>query len=70
VAEARVLNAASELVREGLVIDLVRTTWILEDETCFHVVDANSIEAVRELCSRAGLNAARVVEAVEHSTER
>jgi hypothetical protein len=52
------------------VIDLVRTTWILEDETCFHVVDANSIEAVRELCSRAGLNAARVVEAVEHSTER
>jgi hypothetical protein len=70
VTDTRVLNAASELTAEGVAIDLIRTTWILEDETCFHVIDAGSIEAVRELCLRAGLNAARVVEAVEHSTDR
>jgi hypothetical protein len=70
VAETRVLNAARGLTGEGVAIDLIRTTWILEDETCFHVIDADSIEAVRELCSRAGLDAARVVEAVEHSTDR
>jgi hypothetical protein len=68
--ERRMLDAAKELAREGVAVAFIRTTSIPDDDTCFHVVDADSIEAVRELCSRAGLNAARVVEAVEHSRGR
>jgi hypothetical protein len=40
-------------------------TFLPEDETCFHVFEAASEEAVREVCGRAGLGPARIVRAVE-----
>jgi hypothetical protein len=43
----------------------VRTTLLPEDETCFHVFDATSADAVGEVGRRAGLNWARIVPAVE-----
>ena len=43
----------------------VRTTFLPDDETCFHVFEAAAEEAVREICRRAGIDSARIVPAVE-----
>jgi hypothetical protein len=61
----RARDAAEELVREGVVVSYVRTTFLPDDETCFHVFEAASVHAVGEVCSRAGLGSPRIVVAVE-----
>jgi hypothetical protein len=46
---------------------LARHRWSLllpEEEICFHVLDGESAEAVRELVVRAGLRCDRITEAV------
>ena len=43
----------------------VRTMFVAEDETCFHVFEAASRGAVAEAASRAGLTDLRVTEAIE-----
>lgn len=43
----------------------VRTMFVAEDETCFHVFEAASREALLEAASRSGLTEARVTETVE-----
>jgi hypothetical protein len=43
----------------------VRATFLPDDETCFHLVEAPSAEAVAELSRRAGLGRARIVPVVE-----
>jgi hypothetical protein len=57
--------AAEELVREGTRVRYVRTTFLPEDETCFHIFEAVSEEAVGEACRRAGIGSARIVPAME-----
>jgi hypothetical protein len=57
--------AAEELAREGIPIRYVRTTFLPDDETCFHVFEAASAEAVGEVCRRAGIGSGRIVAAVE-----
>jgi hypothetical protein len=57
--------AAEELVREGTPIRYVRMTFLPDDETCFHVFQASSEEAVVEACRRAGIGSGRIVPAVE-----
>ena len=64
-AGLRAHAAAEELAREGTRIRYVRTTFLPEDETCFHLFEAQSADAVREAGRRAGLGSIRVVEAVE-----
>ena len=64
-AGLRAHAAADELAREGMRIRYVRTTFLPEDETCFHLFEAQSAEAVREAGRRAGLGPIRVVGAVE-----
>jgi uncharacterized protein DUF4242 len=64
-AGLRAHAAAEELAREGTRIRYVRTTFLPEDETCFHLFDAQSAEAVREVGRRAGLEPIRVVGALE-----
>jgi hypothetical protein len=61
----RIQAAIAELEREGAVVRYVRTTLLPDDETCFHVLEAASPEAVERVCRRAGLDGARVVSAVE-----
>ena len=55
---------------EGEELRYVRTFFVAEDETCFHVFEASSREAVLEASRRAGLEDARVTEAVEEEEHR
>ena len=66
---AAIRAAIAELEGEGVVITYVRTTLLPDDETCFHVLEAASSEAVERVCRRAGLDRARVVPAVEGRPE-
>lgn len=64
-ARQRARVAARQLSREGESVRYVRTTLLPEDETCFHLFEAASEEAVAEVCRRAGLGKPRIVRAVE-----
>jgi hypothetical protein len=64
-AGRRVHAAADELSREGRRVAYVRTTFLPNDETCFHVFEAVSSDAVEEASRRAKLGRVRVVAAVE-----
>ena len=63
----RAQDAAEALSREGVSIRYVRTTYLPDDETCFHHFEAASAEVVQEASSRAELGRARVVPAIEAS---
>jgi Protein of unknown function (DUF4242) len=62
-SEAR--RAAEGLSRHGIPIRYVRTTYLSEDETCFHLFEADSAEAVAEAARRAGLPSGRITHAVD-----
>ena len=64
-AARRARAAAEALARDGRRIRYVRTTFLPDDETCFHVFEAASAEVVEEAAGRAGLARARIVPAVE-----
>jgi hypothetical protein len=51
--------------RRGEPVRYVRTTFLPDEKTCFHVFVAYSEEAVAEVCRRAGLGSARIMPAVE-----
>ena len=59
----RARRAADALTREGTPVRFVRSIYVPEDETCFLLVEAPTVEAVRETASRAELLFERVVEA-------
>ena len=62
---ARARWAALELTREGVPVRHLRALFLGEDETCFHLYEAASVESVREAARRAGIPVERIVEAVE-----
>ena len=66
----RVRAAARELARDGVAVRYVRTTCLPDDETCFHLVEAASPADVEEVCRRARLAGARIVQAIEASRTR
>ncbi len=63
------LEVAREMTGEGAAVRVIRQTSIPDDDTCFYVVEADSIKIVRELCIRARLESARAVEAFEHPSD-
>ena len=66
-AGRRARAAAEELSREGTPVLYVRTTFLPDDETCFHLFEASAEEAVEEVSRRAALGRARIVPAIESS---
>jgi hypothetical protein len=66
-AGRRARTAAEALSREGTSVRYLRTTYLPDDETCFHVFEADSAAAVEEVSRRARLGRVRVVTAIEAS---
>jgi len=67
--------AAETLAQEGTAVRFLRSIFVPEDETCFYLYWAESLEAVREAATRAGLRFEHVSEvvsdqAVSHTSER
>jgi hypothetical protein len=64
--EARQARLAAEAIAaNGMAVHYVRTTYLAEDETCFHLFEASSAEDVAEAARRAGLPSERITLAVE-----
>jgi Protein of unknown function (DUF4242) len=60
----RACAAAAELSREGVPIRYIRTTYLPDDETCFHHFEAPTPAAVEEATRRAALGRVRIVPAI------
>jgi hypothetical protein len=60
----RARRAAEELRTQGMSVRYVRSIFVPDDETCFHLYRASSAAAVREVASRAGLRFERISEAL------
>lgn len=58
-------DAARSLRDEGLAVRYLGSIVIPGDETCFHVFEAPSAEAVREVSRRAAIRFERIVPVVE-----
>ena len=63
--QERARAASDELSRSGSHVRYVRTTFLPEDEICFHVFEAPSRKAVLEAAHKAGFADARISEVVE-----
>jgi Protein of unknown function (DUF4242) len=63
-ALVRARDAATRVTDEGQRVRYVRSIFVPEDETCFHVFEAVSPDAVRAASELAGFAEQRVVEAV------
>lgn len=66
---ARARSAARAMTLEGTSVRYRRSIAIPEDDTCFHVFEGPSAEAVDEVSRRAALAADRIVEALESRKE-
>jgi hypothetical protein len=61
---ARARKAAEELTRVGTPVRFLRSIYVPEDETCFHLYQAASPEHVREAARRANLPLENVAVAI------
>jgi hypothetical protein len=68
-AVARARLVGDRQVGGETAVRYVRTMYVAEDETCFHVFEAASREVLLEAASRSGLSDARITEAVETETK-
>jgi tRNA A58 N-methylase Trm61 len=61
---AEVDSAVLARLGDGKAVRYLRSILIPGDETCLHLVEADSVEHVAEAFEQAGLTADRIVEAV------
>jgi hypothetical protein len=59
------LEAAIAAIAPDVGVRHLRATYVPEDETSFHVIEAPSARAIREVLGGAGITYERVVEAVD-----
>lgn len=57
-------DAAELLNREGTEVELVRSLFVPQDETCLFIYEADSLASVRMAAQRAALAFDRIAEAV------
>ena len=62
-------RGAVEAAAEGVDVQYIRSIVVAGDETCFHVFEAGSADAVTAAGTRVSVPLIRVVEAVERSPE-
>jgi hypothetical protein len=60
---ARLNEAAEAVVREGLWVRYLRSTYVPDDETCFHYVEAASPSAAERVARCAEVSFDRILEA-------
>lgn len=60
----KVRRAADELRLEGTTVRCLSSVFVPEDETSFHLYEAESMENVREAVQRAALSLERITEAI------
>jgi hypothetical protein len=68
-AAVQARQVAAAAAREGLPVQYLRSLYLADDETCFHVFEAPSREAVAEAARQVGLTDARVTAAVERALD-
>jgi hypothetical protein len=61
---ARARAAAEEMCGEGLAVRFLRSIYVPEDQSCFFLYEADSIETVSQAGSRAQLEIAGIDEAL------
>ncbi len=62
--------AIARLADDEQTIRYLRTSFVPADETCFHLVEAGSLEAVRAALARADISYERIVETLEFDADR
>ena len=65
---AHARQASEQMQRDGIQVRFLRSIFVPEDETCFHLFDAVSEDVVAEVARRAELRYERIVEAEEYRT--
>jgi len=60
-AAGRARQVAEELSRSGTSVRYLHSLFVAEDETCFHVFEGVSLDAVAEVSRKADLTHARIV---------
>jgi hypothetical protein len=56
-------DAAEQLARDGTDVQLVRSIFVPQDETCLFIYEADSLDSVRMAAQRAELTFERIAEA-------
>jgi len=56
-------DAAEQLTREGTEVELVRSIFVPQDETCIFIYEADSLNSVQLAAQRAALAFERIAEA-------
>lgn len=71
-AAARATAAAAALTAAGHPVSYLQTVFVHEDETSFHLFEADTVEDVAEAVRRAGIDCERVLEAhvLQQSSKR
>jgi hypothetical protein len=59
-----VREASEAISREGIRVRHVRSYVVPEDEMCFHVFEAGSVEDVTRVSEIAGIQVGRIVETI------
>ena len=62
---ALMLRGAEAAAGEGVDVSYIRSILVPGDETCFHVFEAGTVEAVAAVGVRVSVPLIRIVEAVE-----